>query len=179
MGDVLPTSPLVSYFSNVIRDRRELSSYSCPTTKKSKEMVGTGYFSNTVWAVRRTGVLSFGIAAMVALLFGLLTTAGPAYAATTFTVNSTADPGTDGCDATECTLREAITAANANPGTDTIEFDIPGNGPHTISPTSVLPTITEAVTIDGYTQGKSTATGDDDAKENTIPAPPRTAPTRC
>ena len=31
----------------------------------------------------------------------------------TFTVNSTADPGTGGCDLTECTLREAITGANA------------------------------------------------------------------
>src|SRR2546422_7848022 len=38
----------------------------------------------------------------------------------TFTVNSTADPGTGVCDDLECTLREAITAANAHAGTDTI-----------------------------------------------------------
>ncbi len=49
-------------------------------------------------------------------------------------VNSTADPGDGVCDATECTLREAIDAANANAGLDTIEFDIPGDGPHTIQP---------------------------------------------
>src|SRR5436853_2311241 len=35
-------------------------------------------------------------------------------ASTTFIVNSTADPGTGVCDDVECTLREAITAANAH-----------------------------------------------------------------
>ena len=34
----------------------------------------------------------------------------------TFTVNSSADPGNGICDAAECTLREAITAANAAAG---------------------------------------------------------------
>jgi CSLREA domain-containing protein len=34
--------------------------------------------------------------------------------AETYTVNSTADPGSGGCDATECTLREAVEAANAH-----------------------------------------------------------------
>lgn len=76
----------------------------------------------------------------------------PVQAATTFTVNSTADPGDGVCDATQCTLREAITAANATPGLDTIAFNIPGSGPHTIQPASALPTITDPVTIDGYTQ---------------------------
>src|SRR5947209_11464220 len=57
-------------------------------------------------------------------------------ASTTFTVNSAADPGTGVCDAVECTLREAITAANTHAGTDTIAFNIPGAGPHTIRPTS-------------------------------------------
>jgi hypothetical protein len=62
------------------------------------------------------------------------------------------------------TLREAITAANTNaasgdaaagdPGLDTIKFNIfglPGTV-HTIQPTSALPSITEAVFIDGYSQ---------------------------
>jgi CSLREA domain-containing protein len=70
----------------------------------------------------------------------------------TFTVNSTADPGSGSCDATECTLREAITAANAAAGTDTIAFNIPAAGLQTIRPTSVLPAITSPVIIDGYTQ---------------------------
>jgi CSLREA domain-containing protein len=68
------------------------------------------------------------------------------------TVNSTADPGDGTCDGTECTLREAIAAANADGGTDTIEFDIAGAGPHTISPGSALPTITDPAILDGYTQ---------------------------
>ena len=60
------------------------------------------------------------------------------------------------------TLREAITAANTNaasgdaaagdPGLDTIAFDIPGTGVKTITPASDLPTITEPIAIDGYTQ---------------------------
>ena len=35
---------------------------------------------------------------------------------------------------------------------DTISFNIPGTGVHTISPTSALPGISDAVIIDGYTQ---------------------------
>ena len=53
-------------------------------------------------------------------------------------------------------LREAINQANDNAGPDTIEFDIPGAGPHTIQPTSELPEITETVIIDGYTQTGAT-----------------------
>jgi hypothetical protein len=37
-------------------------------------------------------------------------------------------------------------------GGGTINFNIPGSGVHTISPLTVLPTITQSVTIDGYTQ---------------------------
>ena len=68
------------------------------------------------------------------------------------------DPGTGGCNSTECTLREAINTSNGLPTTDTIRFAIPDDptipGPDvkTISPTSQLPAITDNVTIDGYTQ---------------------------
>jgi CSLREA domain-containing protein/uncharacterized repeat protein (TIGR01451 family) len=73
-------------------------------------------------------------------------------ASTTFTVNTT-DDGDDGtCDATHCSLREAIGAANVLTDTDTIAFNIPGAGLHTIQLTSTLPTITAPVIIDGYTQ---------------------------
>ena len=98
----------------------------------------------------------FGLAVIVALLVVLLTPV-PAHAIS-LTVNSTADPGTGGCNSTECTLREAINVSNGLATTDTIEFDIPDNpniaGPEvkTISPTTQLPTITNNVTIDGYTQ---------------------------
>ncbi len=73
-------------------------------------------------------------------------------AADTFVVDNTVDPGDGTCAAPGCTLREAITAANANPGADRIEFNIPTAGVQTISPTSALPNITDTVTIDGYTQ---------------------------
>jgi CSLREA domain-containing protein len=69
-----------------------------------------------------------------------------------FTVNSTEDPGVDGCDEVECTLREAIVGANAAPGGGVIDFAIPGPGVHTIRPLSNLPVISERLTIDGYSQ---------------------------
>jgi len=78
----------------------------------------------------------------------------------TFTVNSTGDTGDptpDGvCDdgAGNCTLREAIQEANALEGTQTINFSI-GTGPHTITPGTALPGITDPVVIDGTTQNCS------------------------
>jgi len=69
-------------------------------------------------------------------------------AANTYTVTSTADSGAG-------TLRQAILDANANPGADTIAFNITGSGVHTIALTAALPYITDAVTIDGYTQAGS------------------------
>ncbi len=67
------------------------------------------------------------------------------------TVDPTCDTGL-GVGGTECTLRAAIQQANGTTGADVIEFDIPGTGPHTIAPASVLPIITNPVTIDGYTE---------------------------
>jgi hypothetical protein len=49
-------------------------------------------------------------------------------------------------------LREAIIATNNTVGTDTIAFDIAGAGPHTISVLSALPTITDALVINGTTE---------------------------
>lgn len=61
-------------------------------------------------------------------------------------------------------LRDAITNANACIGKDTILFDIPGTGPHTISPLSPLPAITDTVFINGYSQpGAVEATASSDA----------------
>lgn len=71
--------------------------------------------------------------------------APPLQAAATYTVTSTNDSGPG-------SLRQAILDANASPGADLIHFAISGSGVQTISPQSPLPNITEAVTIDGYTQ---------------------------
>ena len=53
-------------------------------------------------------------------------------------VTNTNDSGTG-------SLRQAITDANSMGG-GTINFNIPGSGVHTISPLTVLPTITQTVT---------------------------------
>jgi CSLREA domain-containing protein len=79
--------------------------------------------------------------------------------ATSFVVNDTGDGGDsslgDGLcqDAGgNCTLRAAIEEANATAGADMITFSI-GTGPVTIKPATALPTISEALVIDGTTQG--------------------------
>ena len=79
-------------------------------------------------------------------VFALLTTSTDANA---LTVTTTADSGAG-------SLRQAILDANATNGLDTIAFNIPGPGVHTITPGSVLPTITDPVVIDGYTQPGAT-----------------------
>jgi CSLREA domain-containing protein len=84
-------------------------------------------------------------------------------------VNSTDDPGDGVCDAAECTLREAINLANVGAGLETISFNIPGAGPHVISPISPLPTITDPVIIDGYSQpGSSPNTNPPELGSNAV-----------
>src|SRR5262245_38652450 len=68
--------------------------------------------------------------------------------AATFNVTTTADSGAG-------SLRQAILDANAAGGADTIAFAIAGTGVHTIVLGSALPTVTDVVTIDGYTQAGS------------------------
>ncbi len=71
----------------------------------------------------------------------------------TYTVN-TADDHDDGtCGTTDCTLREAIVAANKADGQQTIAFAIPGGGTQQIAVAAGgLPAITSPVTIDGETE---------------------------
>ena len=81
------------------------------------------------------------LAALLVSAFGL---------ANTYSVTTTADSGAG-------SLRQAILDANGNPGADTINFNITGSGVHTVAPASALPTITEAVTINGYSQPGASA----------------------
>jgi CSLREA domain-containing protein len=63
----------------------------------------------------------------------------------------------------QCSLRAAIQEANASPGPDVIDFNIPGAGVHTIQLIQQLPVISDAsggVTIDGYTQPGSSVNTD-------------------
>src|SRR4051812_30634032 len=68
----------------------------------------------------------------------------PAQGATLVVLN-TNDSGTG-------SLRQAIIDANAASGADLINFNVPGVGVRTINLMSPLPPITEALTIDGYSQ---------------------------
>src|SRR3954453_18473974 len=86
---------------------------------------------------------------VLTLSFGVLF-AAPGALAATFTVNSPSDTDNGACDA-DCTLREAMNAANAAPGADTIDFGIGIGGSYTILPFSALPTIDDSVTIDATT----------------------------
>ena len=81
------------------------------------------------------------------VLFGAFSFAIDRSLAATFTVTTTNATGPG-------SLHQAILEANGNVGRDTIVFAIPGEGPHLISPTAAqpLPSLTQAVTIDGYTQ---------------------------
>ena len=89
---------------------------------------------------------------VLAVAASFLTTAPPAAANPVLVVTSTADSGAH-------TLRNLISKANATPGADRIEFDIPGPSPHVILAESSFPAINETLTIDGRTQpGFSRAT---------------------
>ena len=76
-----------------------------------------------------------------------------------FVVNSKADTDDGSCDALgagagnqDCTLREALNAANALAGADTVNFDptvFASPGPHTIELTATLPVISTSVAVNG------------------------------
>ncbi len=95
--------------------------------------------------------------------------------AATFTVTNTNDAGAG-------SLRQAILDAEASPGPDTIAFNIPGAGVHTITPLSLLPIISNPVTIDGYTQPGSAPNTNATGALNTvlqIEIDGTSAPNRC
>ena len=91
----------------------------------------------------------FPSAMRIALGFVFAIAATAALSAADFTVTNTADSGAG-------SLRQAITDANGTLGADTILFAIPGAGQKTITVLSLLPLITETVTIDGGNNGVAT-----------------------
>lgn len=122
-----------------------------PTPPQSYEFLNsdamlTGTFANVTVPYAGYGVTYTGNSATLSPQVGPIV------------VNSTVDPGDGSCNASECTLREAIALANSTPGPDIIQFAIPGGscvgagGACVIAPTSPLPAITDGVLIDGYSQ---------------------------
>ena len=130
-----------------------------------------------MWKQMARTLTHFLLSVLVATSIGVLLGAGDAHAATTFAVNRTGDAldanlANAVCDVNasqrgnQCTLRAAIQEANDTAGTDQIRFNIVSAASvKTISPASALPTITEAVTINGYSQtgasANTLATGND------------------
>ena len=92
---------------------------------------------------------SVRLALVAAALFVLvaLGTEGATAGPTTFTVDNAGDEN-NGCDTNGCTLREAIEAANATPGPNTITFD---PSISLITPNPSLPPVdgSQGITIDG------------------------------
>ncbi len=107
----------------------------------------------------RGSVVRSAMSMLLAILMGaaLVVTLAPSAFAATFTVNSTSDD-TDagGCEPSpgDCTLREAIVAANATTAKDTIDFDL-GSGVPLIQVGTLtgLPEVTKPIVIDGSSGG--------------------------
>jgi hypothetical protein len=70
----------------------------------------------------------------------------------TITITDSDTGVTNTNDQGEGSLRQAILNANANAGQDTIRFQIAGSGVQIISLASALPTISDAIVMDGTTQ---------------------------
>ena len=109
---------------------------------------------------RNSGKLTRKVRAFVVVLIGLVCCVAlprsiwrwlePTAQAATFTVNSTADTDDGVCNVANCTLREAINAANNAAGADKI-FQHRGGGEDDYL-VGGLPTITGVIAIDGTTQ---------------------------
>src|SRR5882724_1129117 len=97
-------------------------------------------------------------------------------AAKVFTVNVNGDghdanPGDGICETSisgNCSLRAAIEEANVTVDRDTINFNIPGAGVHTISPSSALPDITNPIVIDGYSQPGASINTEANSGDNAV-----------
>ena len=112
--------------------------------------------------------LRTSIAAALLVVCASLAPAAPARGFSTFVVNRTTDVSdinlaNAACDTSvapgnQCTLRAAIEEANDTPGQDSILFLIKSSSTtKVIAPSSPLPPITDAVSINGYSQPGASA----------------------
>jgi CSLREA domain-containing protein len=132
--------------------------YHHPAARRRRLLLGPTVLAAFFFGQRLRRLAWLILALPLTLLWLLYAT--PSAKAAGFTVNSTADggdanPGDGICQTStpgQCALRAAIEEANALGGADTINFDIPGSGPHTITPAGGLPAITKPVAIDGTSQ---------------------------
>ena len=70
-----------------------------------------------------------------------------------YTVNVSDDLDDGVCDGVHCSLREALKLSESDGVPSTILFNIPGAGPHNISPSANFPVVTQPdLTVDGNSQ---------------------------
>ncbi|HEY2413676.1 MAG TPA: hypothetical protein VGI40_15610 [Pirellulaceae bacterium] len=140
--------------------------------QEGKTFLGSDTYDAT--AAGTTKTVSFTSAAPIAVGDTIIATATDSAGNTSeFSASVTLQAGTCSSvvvntnDSGAGSLRTAINCANSTPGTDTISFNIPGDGVHTISPKTDLPQITDKLVIDAYSQPGSslnTLTGGDNAQ---------------
>lgn len=119
----------------------------------------------TVDSANRSFRLALALSCLIAL-GSMAALANPTRGATTFVVNRIGDAAdlnlaNTKCDTSsargkQCTLRAAIQEANDTAGADIINFNI-SSASKVIAPASPLPPITDAVTINGYSQTGASA----------------------
>jgi hypothetical protein len=121
----------------IISDTVGLSNPQYPAVAAST----TNEYAFAVWQDSRDSIVT------ATDIFGTIERVGTAVVVPTggFVVTNTNNEGSG-------SLRQAILGANARVGKDSITFNIPGSGPHTIRPSSPLPFITDTLVIDGYSQ---------------------------
>jgi CSLREA domain-containing protein len=142
-----------------------IEAFGSPVCDPSGNGEGQGYAGTATVTTDDAGNATFTIAASFgsAAAYATATAIGPAgtsefskcfrlsQTGSIVTVNSAADTDDGSCSAANCTLREAIDAANAHPGEDTIRFAIL-TGSQVIHVTSALPPLTGTTTLDGTSQ---------------------------
>lgn len=114
--------------------------------------------SQTIVQLRHLSVIA-GALLLASLCTVLVGGASAAFAAPatqtgsgrTFTVNRADDSSDGSCTVSDCSLRDAILAANATPARDTIAFEL-DPAQTTIVLSSTLPVVTAPLLIDGSTQ---------------------------
>ncbi len=124
-----------------------------PPASEMKEFKEFKRGKNMKQKIKLLAISSIFLLAAILLINGRGDATAGSSAQVTYVV-TTDDDHDDGLCRTDCTLREAINAANDNPGLDTIVFHIePDSGDDfvTILPDSELPPITDPIVIDGAT----------------------------
>jgi CSLREA domain-containing protein len=117
--------------------------------------------ATTVFVYKQWGFPWTLLLALLAANLGLTSSETAAHASA-YIVTKTADSDDGVCDG-DCSLREAITAANHTAGSAMILFSLPANSTITLGG-SQLPVISDTLTIDGYAAAGLTINGNHESR---------------